>query len=176
MLANNLLRMESRLLILKVDYLLIFLFPVILFMLVKPGLIICRGVPSIQIPDNLFFSCPGSSIYTWPWSVSQWVSEWVTATLEFRHKEGLSKLETFQTSDQSDVQTKRQKKTKKQHKKTKKKKWIQRKKKRRKHKKKKDSWQRPKSLILWRQGSFALLNCFSVTKKLYFWVTVLYRQ
>ena len=31
------------------------------------------------------------------------VSEWVTATLEFKHKEGLLRLKTLQTFDQHDV-------------------------------------------------------------------------
>ena len=38
--------------------------------------------------------------------VSQWVGEWLTATFEFRHKEWLLTLETLQTFDQHDVQTK----------------------------------------------------------------------
>ena len=39
----------------------------------------------------------------------QWVSDWLTATSEFGHKEWLLRLKTLQTFDQSDVQTKRQK-------------------------------------------------------------------
>ena len=55
MLANNLLRMESRSLIPKLDYLLIVLFPVFLFMLLKTRIIIFRSVPIIQILDSLSF-------------------------------------------------------------------------------------------------------------------------
>ena len=35
--------------------------------------------------------------------VTDWLSQWVGATLEFWHKERLSRLETLQTFDQSDV-------------------------------------------------------------------------
>ena len=49
------------------------------------------------------FSCPSS--YTYPMSSSSSL----TATLEFRQKEWLYRLETLQTFDQSDVWTKRQK-------------------------------------------------------------------
>ena len=45
-----------------------------------------------------FFSCPGSSIPTLG-------RQWLSATLEFRHKKGLLRLLTF---DQRNVRTKRQ--------------------------------------------------------------------
>ena len=45
------------------------------------------------------FSCPGSSIP----DLGQSLSHWVTATLEFWHKEWLLRLETLQTFDQHDV-------------------------------------------------------------------------
>ena len=53
------------------------------------------------------FSCPGSSIPTLG-------RQWLTATLEFGHKEWLKRLKTCQTFEQRDVHTKRQtdKKTK----------------------------------------------------------------
>ena len=51
------------------------------------------------------FSCPGSSIP----DLGQWLTEWLPATLEFRHKEWLLRHETLQTFDQSDVWTKTQK-------------------------------------------------------------------
>ena len=54
------------------------------------------------------FSCPGSSIP----DLGQWVSQSVTATLEFRHKEWLLTLETFQTFYQRDVWTKKTKRQK----------------------------------------------------------------
>ena len=41
--------------------------------------------------------------------ISQSVSQWLSATLEFWHKEWLLRLQTFQTFDQSHVKTKRQK-------------------------------------------------------------------
>ena len=45
------------------------------------------------------FSCPGSSIPDLGGSLTHWL----TATLEFRHKEWLSRLQILQTFDQSDV-------------------------------------------------------------------------
>ena len=41
----------------------------------------------------IIISCPGSSIP----DLGEWVTHWVTATLEFRHKESLSRLQTPQT-------------------------------------------------------------------------------
>ena len=47
--------------------------------------------------------------------ITHWVSQSVSATLEFRHKEWLLRVQTLQTFEHSDVQTERQKdkKTKK---------------------------------------------------------------
>ena len=102
--------------------------------LIKGKTVFIRGasiksghVHSLQLLEfNLLkvFSCPGSSIP----DLGQWVGGWVTATLEFWHKEWLLRLETLQTFDQSVVKTKRQKdkKTKRQKdKKTKTKQWVQ---------------------------------------------------
>ena len=51
------------------------------------------------------FSCPGSSLS----GLGQSVNQWVSATIEFRQKEWLLRLETLQTFDQHNVWTKRQK-------------------------------------------------------------------
>ena len=48
---------------------------------------------------RVIFSCPDSSIP----DLGQWLTHWLTATLEFWHKEWLLRLETLQTFDQSDV-------------------------------------------------------------------------
>ena len=68
---------------------------------------------------TLLFSCPGSSIP----DLGQWVTHSLThsltATLEFWHKEWLLRVETLQTFDQSDVQTKRQKEKRQKDKKAK---------------------------------------------------------
>ena len=42
-------------------------------------------------------------------TLGQWLTGSVTATLKFKHKEWLLRLEILQTFDQSDIQTKRQK-------------------------------------------------------------------
>ena len=84
--------------------------------------------------------------------VSEWVSEWVSATLELS-----TQRVTFETWDPSDIwsercpdkKTKRQNEKRQNYKTTKlQKKW----------KKTKD-----KKKILWSQGSFALLQCFSTS-------------
>ena len=77
-------------------------------------------------------------------SGSQSVSDWLIATLEFRHKEWLSRLQTLQTFDQHDVWTKRQKLKK--------------------TRKLKDKDQK-ECLILWCLGSFALTVLLSCDKK-----------
>ena len=65
--------------------------------------------------------------------VSGWVTHWLTATLEFWHKEWLLRLGTLETFDKSDKNTKRQKTTEKDQK---------------------------ESLVLRCKGSFALLWYF----------------
>ena len=96
-------------------------------------------------------------VKTWPWSVSQSVNQWVSEC----HFRISTQRVTFETWDPSDIwlewrldeETKRKKykNTERQkHKKTK----------GQKDKKTKRSKRPKKSLILWCQGSFALLRCF----------------
>ena len=96
------------------------------------------------------FSCPGSSIP----DLGQWVSDWVGGC----HFRILTQRVTFKTSDHSDILSawcpdKKTKKAKRQ--KEKRTKRLKDKK----DKKTKDKDQK-ENLILWRQGSFALLRCF----------------
>ena len=94
------------------------------------------------------FSCPGSSIP----DLGQWVSEWVSQSLpllNFETKSDFWHLKLFRhlirvMSRQKDKKTKRQ---------------TDKNRKRQKDKKDKRKDQK-ESLILWRQGSFALLRCF----------------
>ena len=96
------------------------------------------------------FSYPGSSIP----DLGQWLGQWVAATLEFQHKEWLLRFETWQ----KDKKTKRQKDKKTKRLKDK----MTKRQKDKKAKLQNDKMKkRPKkSLILWCQGSFALLRCF----------------
>ena len=57
-----------------------------------------------------FFSCPGSSLI----DLGQSLTDSVSATFEFQHKEWFLRLQTFQTFDQHDFKTKN-KKTKRQN-------------------------------------------------------------
>ena len=104
--------------------------------------------------SSYLFSCPGSSIP----DLGQWVTDSVTdsvsATLEFWHKEWLLRLRTLQMFDQQGVQTKRQK--------DKKTTWQKDNMTKRQHDKKakRQKYKDQESPILWRQGSFALLQCF----------------
>ena len=88
-----------------------------------------------KIEKKGFFSCPGSSI-------PDLGGEWLTATLEFQHKEWLLRLETLQsfekdkkTKRQNDKKKKTEKDRKRQRDKKDKKDKIQNKTKRRKHEK-----------------------------------------
>jgi len=93
----------------------------------------------------MLFSCPGSSI-------PDLGSQWLTATLEFWHKEWLLRLQTLQTFGRSDVQTKRQK-----DKKT----IIQKDKKDKKTNRQKDKSQRPKrEFNIVTSGQFRTLAMF----------------
>ena len=97
------------------------------------------------------------------------VTEWVTATLEFWHKKWHLRLQTLQTFDLSDRNTERQK-----DRRQKKDKKGEKTKRPKKTKQKKLEDQKG-SLILWCQGSFALLRCFS--KGIWsqtFWISIIW--
>ena len=72
--------------------------------------LVCKSESIQYVPQDLassyclcFFSCPGSSIPDLGQWVTGWLGDWVTATLEFWHKEWLLRLETLQTFDRHDI-------------------------------------------------------------------------
>ena len=87
---------------------------------------------------------PPWQLYTWPWSVTHWLTD-----CHFRIS---TQSVTFETWDPSDIWST----------------WcLDKKTKRQKVKKDKKDKDQNENFILWRQGSFALMQCFLTVTKMY---------